>query len=136
VSGNCPSGTCLGIPDGQPCTASAQCADSNCITAGGSQICCNTACAGACQGCLNSLTGQPTGTCGALATGTACTSSSDPAALVCGDTTVPAIAGTCVECNQDSDCAALVDGGTGDGGNDGGGDGGTPTCNTSTGTCM
>jgi hypothetical protein len=137
LSGICQGGTCAGIPDGQACTTSAQCLDSNCINAGGSQLCCSTACTGACQSCIFAMTGQPTGTCASLATGTTCTSSSDPAAHVCGDTTVAAIAGTCVECNQDSDCAALADAGTGsDGGDDGGSEGGTPTCNTSTGTCQ
>jgi hypothetical protein len=56
-------------------------------------------------------------------TGTACTSSSDPSAGVCGDTTNASLAGTCVECNTDADCLAVNDAGT-------------LTCNTSTGTCM
>ena len=52
-------------------------------------------------------------------TGTACTSASDSLADVCGDTSNSNIAGTCVECNMDSDCG-----------------GGSTTCNTSTGICM
>jgi hypothetical protein len=41
------------------------------------------------------------------ATGTSCTADNQPPDQVCGDTTVPAIAGTCVQCNVDGDCAAL-----------------------------
>ena len=39
-------------------------------------------------------------------TGTPCTSSTDPLATVCGDTTNNAIAGQCVECNSSADCQA------------------------------
>jgi hypothetical protein len=42
------------------------------------------------------------------ATGTSCLADNQPPNQVCGDTTVPAIAGTCVQCNVDADCAALT----------------------------
>jgi hypothetical protein len=51
-------------------------------------------------------------------TGTDCTA--DPGSgIVCGDTSVPAIAGTCVGCNTSADCMAP-----------------TPTCNTTTHVCQ
>ncbi|APR88662.1 Tetratricopeptide TPR_2 repeat protein [Minicystis rosea] len=54
-------------------------------------------------------------------TGTSCTG--DPGSgAVCGDTSNPLIAGTCVECNTNADCFAVNDAGT-------------LTCNTSTGVC-
>jgi hypothetical protein len=52
-------------------------------------------------------------------TDSSCTTSSDPNALVCGDTSNLTIAGTCVECNNTGDCVAI----------------GKTTCNTSTGVC-
>jgi hypothetical protein len=56
-------------------------------------------------------------------TGTPCTSGSDPSATVCGNTTISNIAGTCVECNTNSDCLAINDAGT-------------LACNTSMGLCQ
>jgi hypothetical protein len=56
-------------------------------------------------------------------TGTPCTLGSDPAAHVCGDTTIGVIAGTCVECNTSADCLAVNDAGT-------------LVCNTSMGLCQ
>ena len=48
------------------------------------------------------------------ATGTNCTADNKPPRHVCGDTTKPAIAGTCVQCNANADCPMA-----------------TPTCNAS-----
>lgn len=46
------------------------------------------------------------------ATGTQCSSVSDPAAHVCGATNNGNVAGTCVECNNDVDCRAINPAGT------------------------
>jgi hypothetical protein len=56
-------------------------------------------------------------------TGTPCTADNHPPNQVCGDTSNSNIAGTCVECNVDSDCLAINDAGT-------------LTCNTSIGQCQ
>jgi hypothetical protein len=50
-------------------------------------------------------------------TGTTCTAT-DPLAHVCGDTSSPLLAGTCVECNVNADCPVAK-----------------PTCTPATGLC-
>ncbi len=57
------------------------------------------------------------------ATGTSCVVDGKFPKQVCGNTSILAIAGTCVECNNDSDCLSLNDAGS-------------LTCITSTGTCQ
>ncbi|HYJ08112.1 MAG TPA: hypothetical protein VEX18_03865, partial [Polyangiaceae bacterium] len=54
-----------GAPDGQPCSASAECASRECVD----EVCCDTACDGVCQACVGSSTGEPDGTCAPIASG-------------------------------------------------------------------
>ncbi len=72
------------------CTQDASCPTSHCVDG----VCCDTACAGACQSCLGAKTGGVDGTCGAVTDGTACSG------------------GTC----QAGSCTGAVDGGPGTGG--------------------
>ncbi|HYJ10381.1 MAG TPA: RCC1 domain-containing protein [Polyangiaceae bacterium] len=54
-----------GAPDGQPCSASAECASRECVD----EVCCDTACDGVCQACVEDSTGEPDGTCAPIASG-------------------------------------------------------------------
>ncbi|MFO0675763.1 MAG: hypothetical protein U0169_04475 [Polyangiaceae bacterium] len=65
--------------------------------------------------------GPATPTFDPAATGTNCSSDPGPG-IVCGNSSNPVIAGTCVDCNSDADCLSINDAGV-------------LTCNTSTGTC-
>lgn len=56
--------TTVVLPNGDSCSAGAQCASGFCVDG----VCCNTACNGTCQACTNALTGQPDGSCANIAT--------------------------------------------------------------------
>lgn len=81
-------------PLGAKCSAAAECSSNFCVEG----VCCNNSCGGACQSCANA-----TGTCGAVAVGTAdplC----GPAAPPCGRTGLCAAGGTCAVTATGTSC--------------------------------
>ena len=63
----CSNGTCQARREnGQTCAANGDCKSGFCAP---EQICCDTACAGACASCAGAATGQPDGTCATVRTG-------------------------------------------------------------------
>ena len=92
----CKSGQCTTTvltPNGQTCTTDAQCSSGHCADG----LCCNTACAGACEACNS--TGNE-GTCTALSSGAL----GEP---VCAPFTCNGTSGACPStCTADPECAA------------------------------
>jgi len=74
-SGYCAGGTCQLLPDGNACTASAQCLYNACLNVpGGGKVCCATACAdkGAPSCMTNGMCQKSGAACAVYASGTSC----------------------------------------------------------------
>jgi hypothetical protein len=135
----CPMGCATGTPGGAggECVdhAYGDCGDMTfCVSQSRNpdDVCCSTACNNICEGCVTSITGMPTGTCGPVPFGMDpyddCTQTGTPTAGGCGkspntcacndkvqdgaETDVDCGGGTCPgcgggqKCNVDSDCGA------------------------------
>jgi hypothetical protein len=92
---SCGLGQCQ-IANGQPCAQNAECQSGFCAD----DVCCNTACGGACQACSAVKKGSGTnGTCGSIAAG------SDPDSECFGATTCNGV-GACALLSNGSSCNA------------------------------
>jgi hypothetical protein len=101
------SGTCVPKgPNGVACTAGDQCTSSLCVGPAGSQVCCNVPCNGTCQSCDGALTGQPSGQCASMLSGTRAPLGQCPASPPCGIDGNCAFGGVCELSLPGTSCAA------------------------------
>ena len=102
--------TDLRSSQGNTCSSgiNADCATDQCVTTNGDNVCCNTACTGLCEACVNSKTGGTTGTCNAV------TNNTDPD-VECAETSTDnqTTANANNYCAQDGLCGGLNDAGSG-----------------------
>jgi hypothetical protein len=84
-------GSCPPCNDGSNCDGPADCVTGFCVDG----VCCNSACTGVCESCVEAETGDPNGVCAPIAPGTQCA----PGSCVSGTATAPSTCdanGTCV----------------------------------------